>query len=475
MLVRTGVKSHSITSTLFALHPFLKYVVAFLLIVITTLIQLNFLEWALKIPFFFYLITVFLCSRFLGWKPGLFAIIITSIVSVYFFLLPNGKFDITTSGIYLLIYLIECFIIAELCFQLNKTYTIFKTNEQSFVEIIENSAEGIAKIDTNGKILYVSPTVEKILGYTKEEFQVMPFIKYINETERPVIAEAFSNVIKEPGKTISVIHRLKNKSGEWLWVESSFTNLLQREGINSILSNFRDVTEKIDAERKKNDFLGIVAHEMKNPITNLNLNFQLIDLALESSNISMIRKFNSKCIEQLNRISKLIDDLLNISKFEASTLKLNYETIYVNEIIRECIQTFLAHYKNKVTVNGETNRYIKADKYRIEQVFSNLLSNAAKYSSEDKEIIIEVTEEKNELKFSVIDKGIGISPDKTHLLFKKFQRGERVNHTKGFGLGLYICYQIIKAHKGEMGVDSEENKGSAFWFTLPKIYHKSNF
>jgi signal transduction histidine kinase len=164
----------------------------------------------------------------------------------------------------------------------------------------------------------------------------------------------------------------------------------------------------------------------------------------------------------------MTDDLLNVSKISSGVLDLKPEIFNLNDSILESIATFKAgDDKNIFAVTGNADLIIKGDKFRIEQVLVNLISNASKYSPQGSTITIHVTQDKNLVKIEVIDKGIGIDTEKIPHVFKKFIRLESATHVAGYGLGLYISQQIVRKHGGTMGLESEKGKGSAFWFTIP--------
>jgi signal transduction histidine kinase len=288
------------------------------------------------------------------------------------------------------------------------------------------------------------------------------------ETDRQEVAAQFLKIISEPRQSVTFTHRYKNQHGETRWMETIFTNHLNVTGINAVIANFRDVTERVEAETRKNDFMGIAAHEIKNPITVVNLNAELQQSALENNNYQLAKKCNVVIQENTKKVSRLLEEFMNFSGFESALLDLQFISFDVCAVINSSIVTFSAGYKNEVVVQGDTTTVIKADRSRIEQVIVNLLSNAAKYSAAGSPVTVNCAVTSSNITISVIDKGMGIHERELGLLFNKFHRVRSThNKTKGYGLGLYICAEIIKAHKGKIGVESKEGEGSVFWFSLP--------
>ena len=192
-----------------------------------------------------------------------------------------------------------------------------------------------------------------------------------------------------------------------------------------------------------------------------------------TENVSpLIPVFFNKAGVSLRKLSGLIDDLLNVSRLEKGQLILNISTFNVYDTVKEHVENmqFAGTSTEAITISGNQNIYVAADKYRIEQVLTNLLNNAVKYSppSSQIHITIEQPDGANDIKIAIQDFGIGIPADKQEHLFDRYYRVDySSNQYTGIGLGLYISSEIIKRHKGQIGVNSEVGKGSTFWFTLP--------
>jgi signal transduction histidine kinase len=167
-------------------------------------------------------------------------------------------------------------------------------------------------------------------------------------------------------------------------------------------------------------------------------------------------------------LSSLVEDLLQTSKSESSRLLHQYSTFGLFQVTKDVIKDFEFDKQHDITLDGEQHLQITADKTQVEQVIINLLNNAVKYTPSGGNIVVKIEKQENEVKVTVIDTGIGISEDKTPYIFERYYRGDHpVLNVSGLGLGLFTSREIIKSHDGEMGVSSQEGKGSAFWFTLP--------
>ncbi|MGQ4874994.1 MAG: MASE3 domain-containing protein [Promethearchaeia archaeon] len=237
---------------------------------------------------------------------------------------------------------------------------------------------------------------------------------------------------------------------------------------------------KLEAELSnmaKTKFLATMSHELRTP---LNAIIGFTQLILEE----MIGPLTDEQKEYLNDILdsgefllSLISDILNISKIEAGKLKLHYEKVNVRKLIDTSVRIFEEKLKRSnltldIHINGDID-YLIGDEIRIKQIIFNLLSNALKYTYKGGNIIISIKKKNNYFLFSISDTGIGISEKDLKYLFKPFQRIETLanKNTPGMGLGLYYTKKLVKLHGGSIWVESQEKKGSTFYFTIP-IYPK---
>jgi PAS domain S-box-containing protein len=446
-----------------------RYGVATVLVLIATLVNIYHKELFSGVPFILYFAVVTTCARFTGFGSSVYATIISTIITFYLFLFPSNNMQVDEEVITkaLLFILISALIISFSYAYSIQNKALIKS-AISFQNLIANSVDGIAKITPKGQVIYLSPSVEKISGYSPKELIHNNEIMLTDKEDREKLGRGFLEVIKTSDKSITITHKYVNKQGELAWMDTTFTNMLQVEGVNAIVANFRDVTSRHELEQKRMEFLGVASHEIKSPLTSLKLNIQLISLATEVPDIELIKRLANKSQGRIDQMLTLLEDLLNISKFESGTMDLKIQDVLSGEIIKSSIQTFHDSFSNKVDISGDLTVPIRVDKNRMEQVLVNLLNNAAKYSRENSEIKVDVFDSIDRVKVCVTDRGIGIPASKRQLLFKKFERLGQAE-IKGFGLGLYISSEIVKAHNGEIGVESEENKGSTFWFTIPKI------
>lgn len=236
-----------------------------------------------------------------------------------------------------------------------------------------------------------------------------------------------------------------------------------------------EVTDLMIAQRttkalmnKKDEFMSIASHELKTPITSIKGYLQFALKMAGERKFDHIFGFVDKAEKQVAKLTRLVDDLLDVTKIQAGKMTFTISDFKINEVISESIDGIQGNLGGKIIIREIQEVTVRADRNRIEQVISNFLSNALKYSPEGKQIRIVTSLKDDLLRLSVIDQGIGIPSDKTEFIFDRFFRVEESSFNfSGLGLGLYISAQIIQRHGGTIGVISEEGKGSEFWFEIP--------
>ncbi|GAA4104281.1 PAS domain S-box protein [Mucilaginibacter panaciglaebae] len=236
------------------------------------------------------------------------------------------------------------------------------------------------------------------------------------------------------------------------------------------LENARLYQEITTLNAKKDEFIGLASHELKTPVTSISGYLQIIERGLPDGDRS--KSFINKTLKQVNKLTTLISDLLDVSKIQTGKLPLSYaefDLVAVLADVSEMLQQNSVRHKIELNYNKKPI-IIKADQQRVEQVVINLVTNAIKYSPGADKVIINAGVSDKKVKVSVRDFGIGIAEDQHSRIFSRFYRVENLaSHMSGLGIGLYISYEIIERHHGKMWVDSELGVGSTFTFELPII------
>ncbi|MCT8977394.1 ATP-binding protein [Clostridium sp. CX1] len=274
----------------------------------------------------------------------------------------------------------------------------------------------------------------------------------------------------------------KNGSGEFKHRKkdgSVFPVFLSRSIVNNegrtdrtLINISRDITEKVETDKMKSEFVSTVSHEIRTPLTVMLALSQLL-LTNDTLSEEKLKKYYNTMHTETKRLTNLVNDFLDIQRMESGRKVLNREKICIVDVVEEVISLYEVNETHELIVDMDKVDYspIFADSQRMIQLLTNLVSNAIKYSPENREIRIVVRELETEIRVSVVDKGLGIPKDSIPMLFTKFYRVDNSDHRKvgGTGLGLVICKEIVNAHEGKIGVNSKLNEGSEFYFTIPKI------
>jgi len=224
------------------------------------------------------------------------------------------------------------------------------------------------------------------------------------------------------------------------------------------------------SEQRKSDFLSIVSHELKTPITTLKANLQMLDRIKEKPDSPLFPKLVDSCSKNVEKINLMVDDLLNMHRYSENQLELNKTHFSIYDLMSICCNHVRIDDRHELFVKGDHKIMLYADEHRIEQVLVNFVNNAVKYAPDSRQIDLTVSIVDNNVKVSVKDYGPGIPEDNIPHLFDRYWRASHSGKKyTGLGLGLYICAQIIARHDGQIGVESTIGQGSTFWFTIPNL------
>jgi len=287
------------------------------------------------------------------------------------------------------------------------------------------------------------------------------------------IHDAWQNAVSE-GQAINFEVRIKRiKDGEFCYHLLKASPVKEGNVTMRWVGTFTDIEDQKRAELRKDEFLSIASHELKTPLTSIKAYMQLLERSIEGEHENPFpesARYLQRTQMQLDKLQTLIVDLLDISKIESGKMVFNKKEFDFSQLIENTID--IARQTNPdYTIHFEPQHHIKVigDDTRVEQVLINYLTNAIKYSPDNKNIVIRtcITPD-NHIQVIVKDQGIGIPSDKLDSVFKKFYRvEENSNRFQGLGIGLYICSEIIRRHHGRYGVKSRSGRGSEFSFTLP--------
>ncbi|QXV64362.1 PAS domain-containing sensor histidine kinase [Mucilaginibacter sp. 21P] len=260
------------------------------------------------------------------------------------------------------------------------------------------------------------------------------------------------------------------QSGERRVVRAKGKVIFDQDGEATRFSGtLQDITDDVEIEKRKDEFISVASHELKTPITSLNASLQILQKLVKTEPVSdKFKTFTAKAGNNLNKLVHLLDDLLNVTKIQQGQLALSKNRFNLSELVRDSCDHISQGSDHEISINGTDELFVYADYRRIDQVLVNFVGNAIKYSPQSKKIDITLEQVGSDARVIVKDYGIGINPEKLPHLFDRYYRVDALGHQfSGLGLGLYISSDIIKRHDGNIGVESQWGEGSQFWFTLP--------
>ncbi|MDB5152600.1 MAG: hypothetical protein JWR54_1351 [Mucilaginibacter sp.] len=319
-----------------------------------------------------------------------------------------------------------------------------------------------------GEITFYNQRWFDYTGLDQEQTKTWGWRKTIHPEDLQFTLDQF-RAIRESSDGGEFQVRIKSAEANYRWHLSRLMPInKEEEKVLLWVGTATDIHELRLLQQQKDDFISIASHELKTPITALKANLQVLDRMKDNPSHTMLPNLIGQANKSLDKVTVLVEDLLNATKVNEGQLQLNKKLFTIAKIIDDCCHFIRMEGIYTIITEGDKKLQIWADAERIDQVLVNLVNNAIKYAPESKTIRVFVEKVNNMAKVSITDKGPGITADKLNLLFDRYYRvATHGIQGSGLGLGLYICAEIIKKHKGKIGVDSELGKGSIFWFTLP--------
>ena len=358
--------------------------------------------------------------------------------------------------------------------ELNKTVGEAFREKNKLEAILHNMTDGVISFDKNGNISHANTVAAEMLEVDKLDFTLDTFTrKYdleLDEQGRDV----------EDGMAVQLQYTFP--VGE-KYINASFSPYFnETEEIEGIVVVLQDITKQKKLDNMRKEFVANVSHEMRTPLTTIKSYTEtLMYGALEEKDMAM--EFLNIINTETDRMSFLVRDLLQLSRFDNKQVQFKFSKVYINEFISENVRQNKIHAENKkqnliLELWPDDNAYVVADRDRVNQVINNITTNAIKYSPEGATIRIYVTEDKTYYKINVSDTGMGISKEDLPRIFERFYRVDKARSRAmgGTGLGLAIAKEIMEGHDGKLTAESEYGKGTTMtmWF-MKNQDNKINF
>ena len=296
------------------------------------------------------------------------------------------------------------------------------------------------------------------------------FVTQIAEDHRERIKAATEKAIQTVGPYDEPYPVIGFHDQKIRWVRALGNTSLQPGDFLAFTGVIMDITNQNKDEQRKNDFLGMVSHELKTPLTVLMGYGQMLNARAKNDNDVFAVGALDKMDTQVKKMTGMINGFLDKASMESGNFHLQYTEFDLKELVNEIIAEVRLTVNTHIVNIGRCDAVkVFADRDKIGNVISNLLGNAIKYSPNGKYIEVNCATENDRVQLSVKDEGVGIGQNDVKPLFERYNR-IKTEHTEkiaGFGIGLYLCAEIVHGHKGNIWVESELGKGSTFYVELP--------
>jgi PAS domain S-box-containing protein len=365
-----------------------------------------------------------------------------------------------------------------------------KRSEKYFRSLIENALDAIAIVDANGTLIYESPAFERMLGYEFEDRIGRSSLELVHADDMPKVTMGIAVLIQKPGVTQHTEVRARHKDGSWRTLEIVGRNLLDDPVVKGVVANFRDITERKQAEmklkelyrqekdlrqklememKKRVEFTRALAHEIKTPLTPMLISSQVLASELKDEQLLRLARNISRGASNLN---SRIDELLDMVRGEMGMLRIKPERfaplLLLNEVVDYVAPVAANRGQDFVVELPDSLPEINADKGRVRQILLNLLNNSIKFTPERGKIILRAVVKDSNLVVEVEDNGPGMEEKVQERIFEPYHRMQSdAEHLSGLGLGLALCRTLVELHGGQIWVRSMAGKGSTFGFSLP--------
>jgi PAS domain S-box-containing protein len=334
--------------------------------------------------------------------------------------------------------------------------------------ILGSILDAVIVIDNEFEILKANRSFTQLFNFSDQEVAKIDFKSFISKFDvNSELYNAISNIFQTSNANSKVQLDIDFAGAEPQTFDIGCTILAEEGEQTRVLLIFHDITAQKQVERQREDIMNFVAHEFKNPLTNVMLSIELVDAMLKEKGLSEFNESMQLTRNNARKLNKLIDELYKSTKLISGNFDPERSLFDLDEMMDEAIQSTRQLFKNRSIVKtGIANVSLSADRDKISQVLTNYLTNAIKYSDVNDGIEVSSKIENEIVIVSVKDSGKGIPEKDLPLIFNRFYRAPEAKSSEGLGLGLFLSKQIVAAHGGKTWVESEEGKGSIFFFSL---------
>lgn len=331
--------------------------------------------------------------------------------------------------------------------------------------IVDYAADVICSLNSSNAFSEVSTAAVKMWGYQPDELIGMRFATIVFPDDMKATAKNLEEAQRHAIETFD--NRVVRKDGTLVDTRWSVRFVEQER---SMVCVAHDVSQRKQLERMKQEFVAIVSHDLRSPLTSINLRLNTLASGMHGELPADANRIITNVTASVKRLISLINDLLDIEKLDSGSWDMRFQCDSLMEVLKNSAESVLALSERKriKVVLPDEDLMVTADHERLTQVVTNIISNSIKFSPEDTQVVISAKSDGKWLEVRIKDSGPGILEEERATIFDRFKQSKReAGRKSGSGLGLAICASIIREHGGEIGVDSENGDGSTFWFRIP--------
>lgn len=345
--------------------------------------------------------------------------------------------------------------------------TISEANQKERAVVL-HAQEVICSLDENGQFIKVNPAVLKVWGYTPEEMIGFPVTQYVLEGDQAKTIECLER-LKGVDPDLFFENRVRGKGGN---VVDTLWSAHWSESDRSLFCVARNITDRKQVERLKQEFYEMVSHDLRTPLTSVYSVLKLVLAGVLGPVSTGVENKLTVAVRNIERLNTLIGDLLDLEKLESGKMPFELGMHDLEAVIQQSVSAVEGYAEQKeveIAVECNFHRKLHCDSGRLVQVLVNLLSNGVKFSPAGSTVKLAIVEADDMAEFTVTDNGRGIPPELSKTIFERFSQAETkdARRNAGTGIGLTVCKLIVEAHGGQIGVESKLNSGSTFWFRIP--------
>lgn len=418
----------------------------------------------------------------------LFSLLLSGVIALILYVDFN---QIDLKGLLLLTTLLCCVFIAKNNFDLDKaeidkelyikrlSRDMSMASEELYVKLYENSPVAYLIIDTEGLVKSANLASFRLLALSQTKVigtNIFDRIKCESDDHYDMVVRKYQGGVAISEEVV----KIKRKDTREAWAMLSLFVYYNPEGERLGLMTLVDVTKQKIAENAKTEFVSLASHQLRTPLAGMRWSTELLQIEGTGNLSNKQKEYIGRLLSSIERMAVLIDDFLRVSRFELGTFQLEYQTFSLSELMEDIMSELAQKVsEKKITVKkslDEKVNQVVSDPNLLRMIFTNLYSNAVKYTRNSGFIHVEYVMKDDFLILTVSDNGMGIPADEQDRVFSKLFRGTNAvrNVPDGTGLGLYILYEAVSVLRGKVTFTTTENVGTTFEVTLPIMLPKND-